>query len=176
MSNPKDIITNYIDNRLSKESLYSVVATVSSVSLNAKICTVEALTGETIEDVRLETDLALNAAGDIIKKDPSGVLMVPEVGSVVVVSFLSKSEAFISMFSTISDVYIISDLTTFNDGDNGGLINISDITQKLNNLVNELSAELIKIQTGIVGAGGAYTPGSLSQFDTDDFEDDKIVH
>jgi hypothetical protein len=176
MSSIKDVISNFIDNRLSKERYYSAVGVVDSVDESGKVCKVTLLTDEVIEDVRLETDLAVNSSGDVSKKDPSGFVLVPVAGSQVVVTFLNQSDAFISMFSQIDKVFIKSNICTFNTGDNGGLVNINDLVSELNGLVNELGQELIKIQTGIVGAGGAYSPGVLSQFKASDFEDDTVKH
>lgn len=172
----KDVIQNFIDSRLMKERYYSVVATVDSVNENLKTCDVTLVTGEKVEGVRLETDLSVNSSGDVVKKDPSGFVLVPASGSQVVITFFNRSDAFISMLSEIEKVYIKSNLTTFNAGDKGGLINISDLVSSLNGLVNELGRELIKIQTGITGVGGAYTPGSLSKFDKGDFEDESVKH
>lgn len=172
----KDAIQNFIDNRLIKEKYYSVVATVNSVDEGAKTCDVTLVTDEKVEGVRLETDLTVNASGDVVQKEPSGFVLVPAAGSQVIVTFFNRSDAFVSMFSDIENVYIKSKLTTFNTGDKGGLINISDLVDSLNGLVNELAAELTKIQTGITGAGGAYTPGILSQFNKDDFEDESVKH
>ena len=171
-----DIINNYTENLISKEKIYSAVGSVVSVDASKKICSVELLTGETIEEVRLQTDLTLNASSDIIASDPDGLVMVPKIQSNVIVTFLNNTDAFVSYFSDLSGVFMVADNYQFNEGENGGLINVVDQVSKLNGLVNELSTELLKIQTGLAGVGGAYTPGSLSQFDKDDFEDTKIIH
>lgn len=176
MSQIKDIINNYIENLINKEKMYSAVGVVASVDPSKKICSVELLTGETIEDVRLQTDLSLNANSDIVARDADGLVMVPKAGSNVIITFINKTDAFVSYFSDISDVFIVTDKYQFNDGENGGLINIVDQVSKLNGLVSELSAELLKIQASFVGVGGAYAPGTLSQFNKDDFEDTKIIH
>lgn len=176
MSNIKDILNNFIDNRLTKEKYYSCVGQIQSVSLSLKTCSVKLLTDEVVQDVRLETDLSVNASGDVIRKDPSGFVLVPAVNSYVIVTFINKSTAYVSMFSTISKVFVKSELTTFNDGSKGGLINIEDLTGKINSLVRGINTELTKIQTGIVGAGGAYAPVALGTFKKDDYEDTKIIH
>jgi hypothetical protein len=176
MSSIKDVISNFIDNRLSKEKYYSAAGVVDSVNESGKVCNITLVTGEKVEEVRIETDLKINAAGDVAQKDPTGFVLVPAVGSQVVVTFLNRSDAFVSMFSQIDKVFIKSNFCTFNTGDKGGLINIEDLESELNGLVNELTLELTKIQTAIIGVGGAYTPGSLTQFDKEDFEDETIKH
>lgn len=176
MTNIKDIIVNYISNWVAKEKFYSCFGTVTSVNEEAKVCDVELLTGETIQDVRLETDLSVSSSGSVTAKSPSGLVLIPVKGSEVTISFVNNTQAYVSMFSQVDKVYIKSNLCTFNSGDNGGLVNIVDQVTKLNGLVNELTAELVKIAAGITGAGGAYTPGTLSQFNKADFEDTKIEH
>ncbi len=172
----KDIINNYIENLISKEKVYSAVGSVVSVDAAKKICSIELLTGETIEEVRLQTDLKLNDSNDIVARDPDGLVIVPKIKSNVIVTFLSNTDAYVSYFSEITTVYVIADSYQFNEGENGGLINVVDQVSKLNKLVSELSAELVKIQTGLAGVGGAYVPGSISQFNKNDFEDTKIIH
>ena len=176
MTSIKDIFANFIDNRLLKEKYYSVVGVVDSVNESGKVCDVTLLTDEKVEGVRYETDLTVNASGDVIHKDPSGFVLVPAVGSQVIITFLNRSDAFVSMLSQVDKVFIKSNICTFNEGNNGGLINIEGLVSELNGLVNELSQELVKIQAGIAGAGGTYTPGTLSQFNKDDFEDETVKH
>lgn len=172
----KDIINNYIENLIANEKFYSETGTVKSVDKAKKICSVELLEGILIEDIKLETDLSISSDNQVVNSDVSGFVLIPRVNSKVICTFTNNTDAFISMFSEVSDIYLKSDLTTFNDGDNGGLINIVDQVTKLNGLVNELTQELVKIATGITGVGGAYTPGTLSQFNKSDFEDTKIKH
>jgi len=172
----KDTLNNFIDNILAKEKFYSTVGIIEEVSESTKTCTVQLITGEAINDVRLETDLSVDAEGNLVPKAVSGLTVIPALGSQVIISFLSTSDAFISLFSAIDKIYSKQSTFTFNDGSLGGLINIQIITDKLNGLVDELQTELTKIQTGITGAGGAYTPGTLTDFDKDDYEDITIKH
>lgn len=176
MNTIKDIINNFIDNRIGKEKIYSEVGVVKSVNENGKVCNVTLLDDTEVEDIRLETNLSINASGDVIHNGITGFVLVPAVGSQVIVTFLNSSDAFVSMLSSVDRVYIKSNICTFNTGDKGGLINIVDLVSKLNSLVNSLNTELTKIQVGITGAGGSYTPGTIDQFNKDDFEDGTIIH
>jgi hypothetical protein len=76
------------------------------------------------------------------------------------------------------------DQIIFNNGNNGGLINISDLTSKLNALVSEVKAmkQDYIIHTHPVPALGTssaptvpYT-GTFSQFNKSDFEDTNVKH
>ena len=168
----KDIIFNFINIWAEEHEIYSVQGTVKSVDVDIRTCVVTpADGGPDILDVRLEADYT-----EGISTDPKGFFIVPVVDSLVIVTFMDKNNAFLSAWTNIDKVIAKQINWIFNDGTNEGLIKIIDLTTKLNNLKSEMQIELVKIQTGIVGAGGAYTPGTLSAFDKDDYENDKIIH
>ena len=186
MSNIKDIIVNYVSNLLGKEKFYSQVGTVISVNESGKVCTVELLTGETIEDVRLETDLLVNSEGDIAQKAPSGFILVPVQGSEVVVSFCSNTDAFVSMFSQVGNVFMKSEQFQFNDGDNGGLINVVDLVGKINDIEGDLNDLKAVFTSWVVVSndGGAalktasatWAGSTITETERGDIEDTKITH
>ena len=114
-----------------------------------------------------------------------GLLVIPNVGSDVIVCYNSKNVKYICQFSEINKVLIIIGDTTvevkdgsikFNDGSFDGFVKISDLTSKLNDMVTKMNVELGKIQTGIVAGGGSYTPTNLSNFNKSDYENTKITH
>ena len=155
-------------------------ATVNSVDLNTRSCSVTKISGEMECDM---PDVALMADVD------NGQLIVPKVGSVVMVSnSIHIQRPLVVMFSEIdSALWVVSNskfkispsLMQFNDGSNGGLVNVVDLTTKLNNLendINDLKKDISHILTTAttlltaITGGGALTPiiGSvLSPFITD---------
>lgn len=135
---------------------YSKVCTVDSVDLVNRTCYCIPINEDAdITEVRLMANI------------DNGFLLIPEVNSVVVVSFLSDSSAYVALVSKVSEVQLNG--TNFN-----GLIKIDEQTAKLNQLVTELQTQLGLIATGIAAGGGSYTPATLSTFNKTDYENIKI--
>lgn len=135
---------------------YSKVCTVDSVDLVNRTCYCIPINEDAdITEVRLMANI------------DNGFLFIPEVDSVVVVSFLSDSSAYVALVSKVSEVQLNG--TNFN-----GLIKIDEQTAKLNQLVTELQTQLGLIATGIAAGGGSYTPATLSTFNKTDYENIKI--
>lgn len=135
---------------------YGKVCTVDSVDLVNRTCYCIPINEDAdITEVRLMANI------------DNGFLLIPEVNSVVVVSFLSDSSAYVALVSKVSEVQLNG--TNFN-----GLIKIDEQTAKLNQLVTELQTQLGLIATGIAAGGGSYTPATLSTFNKTDYENIKI--
>lgn len=130
------------------------LGTVVSVQTEARTCTVAPLVGgPDVEGVRLIATLP----GDGESAAP-GLVVFPKVGSAVVYGVLENSpaEAFISQqteFESLliegqngfkleikadSTLTIDAQTVTFNGGDNGGLVNIEALVEKLNALENHV--------------------------------------
>lgn len=135
---------------------YGKVCTVDSVDLVNRTCYCIPINEYAdITEVRLMANI------------DNGFLLIPEVNSIVVVSFLSDSSAYVALVSKVSEVQLNG--TNFN-----GLIKIDEQTAKLNQLVTELQTQLGLIATGIAAGGGSYTPATLSTFNKTDYENIKI--
>jgi len=92
----------------------------------------------------------------------NGFLLIPEVDSIVIVSFLDSSSAFVSMVSKVSEVNL-------NGKNFDGLVKVQELTDKLNNLeglVNDLLTALQGVVIPLAPSGtypfaplfGSYTP------------------
>lgn len=150
------------------DEIYSMVCTVKEV--NGEFCTVTPVNGDAeIFKVKL-------VAGS--SKTP--LLIVPVVDSVVVVTFLSKNTAFISLYSEIETVQIRGDQY-------GGLVKIEELVKKINTLegrINDLLTALKSITVTIPSGGGAvpFAPffAAISPIvpttQKADLENDKIKH
>lgn len=159
-----------------KDNVYTFDCTVDSVKESDFECDVIAIGGNAttkIPSVRLAAE-----AND-------GFTLIPKVGSTVTVTITDRGLAYISMFSDIDKVKVVINKTLititdgeikFNDGSFGGLIKIEAITNKLNQLVAQVQAQLPLIAAGIAAGGGSYSPGTLSSFVKTDYENDKINH
>jgi len=161
-----ETIGRYISAFVGKERYYSDTAIVKSVQ-DDYTCTVQVTDGALLEGVRLQQT-----------EGEEGFFVVPAVNSTVIISYTDSTTAYISMFSEIENI-------VFNGGDNGGLINITDLTAKLNGLVNEVRALKTALDghthidvtagAGISGIPSPFT-ANFSDFDKSDYEDDKFTH
>ena len=140
------------------ENAFGVVCTVKSVNESDRLCDCTPVDGGA--DI-LEVKLMANI--------DKGFYVIPKVGSFVIVSKTSPSAGYIAMFSEVDNI-------EFNGKNFDGLVKIASQTTKLNLLVTELQAELVKIATGIASAGGAYTPGTITSFSKSDYENTTVKH
>lgn len=187
----KDILLDFIGVWSNQNKIYSVQCTVESVDVAKRICVCTPTDGSAeILNVRLEADIDVDSEDVPVNSDSKGWFVVPVVGSIVGVSFYSKTEAYISVWTEIDEIIVKTTLFTFNDGAFGGLIKIDDITTKLNNLVTEVNVlkdlynSHIHITTATVGA--TPTPGVISpttstgsamtSFNKDDYKNTKVIH
>lgn len=141
------------------DKVHFIDAVVNSVDENARTCIVVATSGRAGNQFTAR----LMAAVD------DGILIIPAVGSTVVISYSDFVSPAVIQYSEVDRVIL-------RGGDLGGLVKVAELTNKLNNLVLQLQAELVKIQTGITGVGGTYVPGQISQFVKSNYENDKIKH
>lgn len=146
------------------------------VSVEGDTCTID-VGGLSVSDVRLK------AADD---DDATGLLITPTVGSVVLVADLGTSP--LVRLEVIKCTRI--DSIEINGGDKGGLVNIADLTAKLNDLKDKVNS-LISAYNGhthVVNTTGTAaaqsgtasattsTAQSASAFAQADYEDTKIKH
>ena len=98
---------------------FAKVCTVDSIDLVNLICYCIPLNGDAdLVGVRLMANI------------DNGFLLIPAVDSIVVVSFLSDSSAYVSLVSKVSEVHL-------NGKNFDGLVKINEQTAKLNQLVNK---------------------------------------
>jgi hypothetical protein len=182
----KEALLNFIRIWSDQNKIYSQQCIVKSVDSNKRTCVCTPVDGGAdLLNVRIEADLTVNTDDDPINSSPKGFFVIPKVGSLVIVSYLSKTDSYVSVWTEISDIIVISDLFKFNDGSLGGLIKINDLVIKLNNLVTEIkslkTALDTHVHTGVTtGAGTSGTPvpfvANFTNFNKNDFENDKIIH
>ena len=148
------------------EEFYNRLGVVESINEQESTCVVRVINGDRIEDVRLQ------------QVKSSGMLMIPSESSAVMVGWSDKTTAFISLYSQI-------DRVEFQDGSNGGLIIIQELTNKINELVasvNEINSA-IKTHTHTSGGSGSpttapigYTVGDAVEFTKEDYENTNFTH
>lgn len=134
-------------------------------SVEGTTCTVTFGTLD-VEGVRLRASLAENE---------SHILIVPKVGTSVVVGSLSNDLSLLVVLA-VDEVESI----TINGGKLGGLINIESLTQKINELVRTFNNHTHQVSTtgsatAQTGTAAAVT-SKASELNKSDYEDTKVTH
>lgn len=119
-----------------------------------------------VEGVRMRASLAENE---------SHLLIVPKVGTAVVVGSLSNDLSLLVVLA-VDEVESI----TINGGKLGGLINIESLTQKINELVRTFNNHTHQVSTtgsatAQTGTAAAVT-SKASELNKSDYEDTKVTH
>jgi hypothetical protein len=131
------------------DTIYLVTGRVISVDENAGTCSVEAVTGKattTIDGVELQTTVS------------DGLLIVPKVDSEVKVLFSTYTTPFIVQFGDVEKMYIAAELIQFNDGALNGMVKVTELTTKLNNLENKVNGIISSFNSHLHTSGGAGAP------------------
>lgn len=132
-------------------------------SVTGNLCDVE-IGNIVIPDVRIRAS-ELDDAGEM--------LVTPKIGSAVILGSLSGdlSQLVVLRVDHIESIII-------NGGKLGGLVNIEQLTDKINELVNTFNTHTHNVT--VSHPGGTFTtvtPGSsASSFNKDDYEDENIKH
>lgn len=134
-------------------------------SVEGTTCTVTFGTLD-VEGVRLRASLAENE---------SHLLIVPKVGTAVVVGSLSNDLSLLVVLA-VDEVESI----TINGGKLGGLINIESLTKKINELVRTFNNHTHQVSTtgsatAQTGTAAAVT-SKASELNKSDYEDTKVTH
>lgn len=129
--NIRDILDEAIKQNMNKQEIYSIVCNVDSVDLGDRTCVCTPVNGGAeLQDVRIQASIGSSV----------GLFIEPEVDSKVVVSFLSREIAYISLFSDIKNVHLdFTEKVIFNGGSNGAMVKIGDLVSRLNLIENKVN-------------------------------------
>lgn len=140
------------------------------VNVTGRTCTVTTLLNDVeIDNVRLCAD---------INKIP-GILLTPAKESIVVVTMLDKTNAYISLFSQVDSIVL-------NGGEQGGLVRVKELTNQLDKLTKRVDGIMDALKNSIPVAqdgGAAYKTGIVTALssvaDKEDFskiENELVKH
>lgn len=156
--------------------------TITEVDKDTNTCTVEVETteGQTIQF----SDVPLR-----VLSIESNFIVYPAIGSDCYIGFYGGStnspvvigfqNAESVAISGQTDISLDSEQITLNGGENGGLINIQDLTSKLNELVNAFNNHTHQITGVQPGSGSVTAPPVMSPastFTASDYEDTTVTH
>lgn len=168
------------------DEVFLIPCEVESVDIGTRSCVCRTIGGEAeseLPDVQLMTSV------------DDGFLLVPVVGSTVLVIHSKRHFPAIVLFSAIEQILIVTGdstlmmkdgLAQFNDGGFGGLIKIEDLVKKLNNIENLLNNLITKFNshthTGVSAGGGTSGPTAATESNhltpttQDELENKLITH
>lgn len=144
------------------------------------VCTVDSVntTDLTCYCIPINGDADVQAAR-LMSQASNGLLVVPTVGSVVIVNFIDFENAYVAMFSTVQYIYL--------NGDNyDGIPQVAKLVEKYNNLENKVN-DLITftaththtgVTTGAGTSGTSATPvtGALTPTTQNELENTTVKH
>lgn len=155
------------------------VCSVTEVNLSSRSCTCTPMGGSTSSDL---TNVQLMAEVD------DGILLVPVIGSTVIVCHAERNVPYIALFSELQKIFLITvDGIQLQGGEFGGLIKIEDLVTKLNNLeqaFNDLVTKfnehthILTLTSGTGTAAPTVTQETtvLTETTREDIENDSITH
>lgn len=157
------------------------VCTVKDIDTESRTCTCIKAYGNGEEIIKVRLQAARNSE--------NGQVIIPITGSYVIVSRSDDGVAFIVATTEIDQILTTANLVEFNGGENGGLINIEGLVDRINRCETAINTihNAIVGNTPTTGDGGAayqaqvlgklgLTPDITPLTQRGDFEDDKITH
>lgn len=131
-----------------KDNLNAILCEVVSVDTSKRTCVVATVNADVeIKDVQLMAGVN------------DGMLLIPKVGSQVVIIYSKMTLPYISLYSELekvicivgdSGVEIAADSIQFNDGSFGGLVKIEQLVDKINALENLVNTILNTLQSTVI--------------------------
>lgn len=149
----------------------SVEAEVLSVDVDNRTCHAKVVSG----DAETEITARLNPTVE------DGFILVPKVGTEIIVNYSFGIVPYISQFSALEKVLLFTGnsslefkdgLINFNGGNNKGFVKVAELTDKLNAIENKLNT--------IITWGATVTPplstSPMINTNQSEIENDKIKH
>ncbi len=124
---------------------------------------------------------------DLSAEYNNGLIIAPKVGSNIIIGFSAKVDPFVMMFSEIENIYLdVESDIIINGGNNGGVVKVQDLVNKLNNIENKVNSLVSFTQThthsGVQTGGGTSgvpvvpVTGSLTNTTVNDLANTKLKH
>ena len=151
------------------EKPVTILGTISAVDENSKTCNIDD-DGFMMYGIRLQS--VTNAA--------AGILKVPKIGAQALAVKIEDGDGFMLLDCAEYDKII------FNGGNNGGLINIESLVDKINAIENDLNSlkTVFKSWTPVAQDGGSalktaaadWADQTITKTKTKDLEDKTVTH
>lgn len=136
MSELRDAIQQLAGTQLD-DRVETAMAEVVSVDLDNATCVCQLIGGKTTAEQKTVS---------LLPENDDGLLLIPAIGSTVIVSWTKRMLPYIAMFSELSDVFLdASGTIVINQGAFGGLVKVQDLVTRLNNIENAFNALNAKV-------------------------------
>lgn len=153
------------------DAVSMVYAEVVSVDEDKYTCECEAIGGDAVTGI---VNVALMAGVN------DGFLLVPKIGSAVVLVMSKRYQPFIAQYSEIERIEMHGSAIELNDGSSGGLVKVIELTQKINALENLLNDLIAKYNLHVHAANGTPTvsqeTGIIIATQREEIENTTVVH
>ncbi len=169
------------EERKIRNAIREIANAGNTAAFETYACTVTAVTGamcdvQRILDEKEIKEVRLNAT----IQAAAGLLIVPKIGSVVLITNIDGDKNFVSQFSEIEKITLNVETAIEINGGTNGLVKIQELTDKLNALVQKYNGHTHSVstsgsatsQTGTASA----TTDRADTFNKSDYEDTKILH
>ena len=151
-----------ISNPMALDSFWIVIGEVISVDEYERTCVVQPLNDKSEAEI---PNVSLSAEAN------DGQILIPEVGSAVIVGRTEKFQPFIILTSDLAKYILYADDIQFNGNEFGGLVKVNELTTKLNQLITEISANFTAIANIY-----PYTIVPLTPLVPTDYQNTKVKH
>lgn len=112
---------------------------VNSVNANERTCDCTPIGGNAVTDI---------PNVQLMAEIEDGILLIPAVNSTVIVCYSTRNVPYITLYSALDKVFLISNSgTQFQGGEFGGLVIIGQLVAKVNNLENAFNDLVTKYNT-----------------------------
>jgi len=165
MSSIRDLIKQIAKSEF--EENYGVPCTVKSIDMDSLTCVCSPINGDAdFIGVRLQAEPA------------DGILIIPALNSVVIVQPINNSTGYLSMYSKVDSIQWL-------DGTYGGIPKVIPLTEKINNLENQINniLQVLKTTSIPLAPSGTYpfaplysSINPLTPTNQNEIENTKIKH
>lgn len=146
---------------------YSMPGKVVSVNERERTCVVSPSNGSAQRfGVRLQAGI----------KGTKGICPIPKVGSDVMITFMNKATGYVALCTEVDKVIIDCDNIVFNEGNNGGLIIVSELLKKINRLEERMLTHQHISPAGPTTPDSATTNQPFQPTTIDEITNNKIKH
>ena len=184
------------ENRKLRAAIQQLAGTFNKDLVDILACTVNSVSGFTCDCTPISGDGGSMIPGvKLNAENNDGFLIVPAVGSTVLVAHSTRNNYYVFMYSDIDKVICIIDNNNsyefssagfiWNGGSKGGLVNINDLKTQLNTLQAEintlktLTGTAITVYSAAIDSGASaatFNAATLPQINLTTLEDPKIKH
>lgn len=135
-----------ISNPMGLDSFWIVIAEVLSVNEDERTCVVQPINDKSEAEI---PNVSLCAEPN------DGQILIPEVGSAVIVGRTEKFQPFIILTSDLAKYILYAESITFNGDKHGGIPIADEIAQQVNAAFNAMKTAIISAYTAQAGIDGS---------------------